>query len=161
MASLAAGVVLLSACGSIAAEPIEVPGASDAPPTSIASVAAFEVPLDAAASAIPSPPERRVLQESDLVNYIAVVADMLTGTIYADGPLESPGVFLATGTLFCEQLDAGMSRDEVLVEYIETLTGGAVDDASEDALTMAGAVLGVGLVTICPDHLATKGAAER
>ena len=80
--------------------------------------------------------------------------------IYAGAALESPQVFLATGALFCEQLDAGVSSNAVLVDYIETLTGNPVDEASDDDLSMAGAVLGSGLATLCPHHIETVGASE-
>ena len=45
----------------------------------------------------------------------------------------------------------------VLFDYIEELTGGPVEDAPEDVLTMAGAVLGSGLATMCPHQIATLG----
>jgi hypothetical protein len=96
--------------------------------------------------------------EIDLVTYVATIEDLLAGTAYEGRALEAPEVFLATGALFCDQLDAGVSSDEVLTRYIENLTGGSVDDAANDDLTMAGAVLGTGLVTLCPQHIASLGA---
>lgn len=96
--------------------------------------------------------------EVDLVTYVAAIEDALAGTAYAGQALEAPEVFLATGALFCEQLDDGMTPDEVLVAYVETLTGGSVDDAPDEELAMAGGILGVGVVTLCPAHLDTVGA---
>jgi len=100
------------------------------------------------------------LNEVDLVTYVATIESLLEGTKYAGRALAAPDVFLATGGLFCDQLDAGTSSDEVLTKYLETLTGGEVDDASDDDLAMAGAVLGTGLVTMCPHHLAAFGASQ-
>ena len=100
------------------------------------------------------------IADVDLVGYVAVIEHMLEGTSYEGAALASPDVFLATGALFCNQLDTGITSDTVLVNYIETLTGGSVDDASDDDLTMAGAVLGSGLATLCPHHISTIGASE-
>lgn len=95
-----------------------------------------------------------------MVTYVAALEDVLAGTVYEGQALEAPEVFLATGTLFCEQLEAGQSVDAVLTEYVETLTGGPIDAAREDDLTMAGGVLGVGVVTMCPQHLNTVAASR-
>jgi hypothetical protein len=100
------------------------------------------------------------LDEVDLVTYVATIESLLEGTEYAGRALAAPDVFLATGGLFCDQLDAGRGSDEVLTQYLEALTGGAIDKASDDDLAMAGAVLGTGLVTMCPHHLAEFGASE-
>ncbi len=96
----------------------------------------------------------------DLVSYIEVIEHLLIGTTYEGVALEAPHVFLATGALFCDQLDAGTSADQVLFDYIEELTGGPAEEASDDALTMAGAVLGSGLATMCPHHIGTIGISE-
>ena len=98
--------------------------------------------------------------EVDLVGYVAVIEHMLEGTSYQGAALASPDIFLATGALFCNQLDTGITSDKVLAGYLETLTGGSPDDASDDDLTMAGAVLGTGLATLCPHHIETIGAKE-
>ena len=91
----------------------------------------------------------------DLASYVAALEDALVGTAYEGEVLQSPEVFLATGALFCDQLDSGMTPDEVLTLYLETLTNGPVERAVDDDLAMAGGVLGVGVVTLCPQYSAT------
>lgn len=99
--------------------------------------------------------EQGTLEEVDLVTYVAAMEDVLAGTTYEGEALQSPEVFLATGALFCDQLDSGMTLDDVVTKYIETLTSGSVDEALDDDLAMAGGVIGVGVVTLCPQHLDT------
>ncbi len=152
---LASAIVLLGACGGISAEsPVEVgrdgPSGIDAPLSAGASSEETEITLS------PTPN----VAEVDLVGYVAVIEHMLEGTAYKGAALASPDVFLATGALFCNQLDTGITSDEVVAGYLERLTGGAPDNASEDDLTMAGAVLGSGLATLCPHHIATIGGTE-
>lgn len=93
------------------------------------------------------------LSEADIVTYIATVEDALAGTAYEGEALAFPEVFVATGVLFCNQLEAGQSPDLVLTQYIESLTGASVDAAPLDDLDMAGGVLGAGVVTLCPNHM--------
>lgn len=92
-------------------------------------------------------------EQIDLVTYVAAIEDVLAGTGYEGEALENPDVFLATGALFCEQLDSGMTPDTVMTGYIEALTAGSIEQAGDDELTMAGGVLGVGVVTLCPQHM--------
>jgi len=172
LASLSLAVLLLAACGGITAEsngePIPDPGSSarasadpgpvlsndpvvsGAPDTSVP-------PVPTSTTRSPGP---RTPAEVDLVSYIEVIEHLLVGTSYAGVAFEAPHVFLATGALFCDQLDAGASSDQVLIEYIEELTGSPVEEASDDALTMAGAVLGSGLATMCPHHIGAIGITE-
>lgn len=162
VASCALAAVVLAACGG------SDPGS---PPESVAITAVGqESAAESGPVAVPTSPELAgstttrsptpELNEVDLVTYVATIESLLEGTKYAGRALAAPDVFLATGGLFCDQLDAGTSSDEVLTKYLETLTGGEVDNASDDDLAMAGAVLGTGLVTMCPHHLAAFGASE-
>lgn len=153
---LAGAVVLLSACGGISTESPAASGMKDAAPgdASPTSIAPMSEISSTTRSPVPS------VAEVDLVGYVAVIEHMLQGTTYEGAALASPDVFLATGALFCDQLDGGITSNEVLVGYLENLTGGSPDDASDDDLTMAGAVLGSGLATLCPHHIATIGATE-
>ncbi|MCP3976869.1 MAG: hypothetical protein GY720_20475 [bacterium] len=153
---LAGAIVLLSACGGISGEPLPeddvgVAAPGDASPTSTALPSEMS---GTTRSPVPS------VADVDLVGYVAVIEHMLEGTTYEGTALASPDIFLATGALFCSQLDGGITSGEVLGRYLESLTGGAPDDASDDDLTMAGAVLGSGLATLCPHHIATIGATE-
>ena len=162
VASCALAVVVLAACGGIdegsspgavATTDVQQESAVDSGP-----VGASTPPPTAESTTTRSPTPS--LNEVDLVTYVATIESLLEGTKYAGRALAAPDVFLATGGLFCDQLDAGRSSDEVLTKYLETLTGGDVADASDDDLAMAGAVLGTGLVTMCPHHLAAFGASE-
>lgn len=169
LASLSVAALLLCACGGISAgtslapdaSPIAVPGSKPAPDPSVPGrdfATASTSP--AAASTTTRSPGPSSPAEVDLVSYIEVIEHLLVGTTYEGMALESPHVFLATGALFCDRLDAGTSSDEVLFDYIESLTGAPADQASDDVLTMAGAVLGSGLATMCPHHIATIGISD-
>jgi len=153
---LSAAMLLLAACGGISAEGSPGPGGRqvqnlDDPPGSAA-------PSSNDSTTTHSPVPARA--DIDLIGYVSVIEHMLEGTKYSGDALASPEVFLATGALFCDQLDAGTTADTVLVDYIETLTGGSIDEASDDDLTMAGAVLGSGLATLCPHNIEGIGASE-
>jgi hypothetical protein len=172
LAFLSLAVLLLAACGGISAEsngvPIPDPGSSlrvspepdpdlpDAPAASGASGTTV-APMPTSTTRSPGP---RTPADVDLVSYIEVIEHLLVGTSYEGMAFEAPHVFLATGALFCDQLDAGASSNEVLLDYIEELTGSPVEEASDDALTMAGAVLGSGLATMCPHHIGKIGITE-
>lgn len=162
VASCALAAVVLAACGGIDADssPEAVPTTGARPESAVESgpVVSSMPPASAESTTTRSPTPS--LNEVDLVTYVATIESLLEGTKYAGRALAAPDVFLATGGLFCDQLNAGKSSDEVLTKYLETLTGGEVDDASDDDLAMAGAVLGTGLVTMCPHHLAAFGASE-
>ena len=159
VASLSVAVLLLSACARLAAEPAP----PSRQPTDVETAEAPRATTTSAPSSTTTSTTRSpapALNEVDLVNYVATIEEMLAGTEYEGQALAAPDVFLATGGLFCDQLDAGRTSDEVLIDYLETLTGGSVDEASDDDLTMAGAVLGSGLVTMCPHHIVNFGATE-
>lgn len=150
---LSVAMVLLAACGGIAAEELPEPGSQQAQNLNDPVAASSD---DPSTTRSPAP----TLADIDIIGYVSVIEHMLEGTKYSGDALASPEVFLATGALFCDQLDAGTTADAVLVEYIETLTGGTIDEASDDDLTMAGAVLGSGLATLCPHHIEGIGASE-
>lgn len=94
------------------------------------------------------------LDDAAVVAYLAAIEDLLAGTTYEGASHEAPEVFVATGVLFCDRLDEGLSPDEVLDEYVVTLTGGPTRAAEDDVLVMAGGLLGAGVVTLCPHHMA-------
>lgn len=164
LASLSIVVLLLGACGGISADSTlestapPILGSSTAPTVAVPAVppAGSGGTNEAAPTTTRSPgPESPA--DVDLVSYIEIIEHLLVGTTYEGMALESPHVFLATGALFCDQLDAGAASDQLLSDYIELLTDGPAEEASDDVLTMAGAVLGSGLATLCPHHIATIG----
>lgn len=134
--------LLLSACTAEGEVTVSTSVLDESPITTTTSPASASAPTG-------------VAPEVDLVTFVAAVEDAMAGTSYEGQALEAPEVFLATGRLFCEELDAGSSADEVLTDYLEALTGSSIEDAAPDDLHMAGGVLGVGLATLCPQHLGT------
>ena len=144
---LIAGLLLLAACGdgSVESTATLAPGdATDSAPDTTSSS------LPAASSVTTTVPADTVPEE--LVDFIDAIEEALRGTTYQGAALEAPDVFLATGALFCEQLDAGADVDDLLTEYVQELSGGSVEEATDDDLVLAGSVLGVGVATLCPQH---------
>jgi hypothetical protein len=84
--------------------------------------------------------------------FIAALGDALAGTSYADAPFEDPEVFIATGQLFCELLDQGANPEDLITDYVTELTGVPFEQADEEALVLAGSVLGVSVEVLCPHH---------
>ncbi len=137
---LVATTVLLGACGGAQPDadltPIVVPDeAAPIPPTT---------------GTAPGP-----AGEADLAAFVAALEDVLEGTIYEGQAVEAPEVFVATGVLFCEEMTAGDSPDDVTARYVEELAGVTMEQAPEDDLVLAGSILGAGVVTLCPEHMDT------
>jgi hypothetical protein len=87
----------------------------------------------------------------DYAALIATVESAVEGTSYEGAALEDPEVFIATAELFCDLLDEGMTREELLTEYLDRLSdGGAVEVDDDDGL-MAGALLGASIEIVCPE----------
>ena len=137
-------VLLVSACGG--GGPGEATG-----PVEDGDTMTTSSPVTVATASAPDPAG----DELDLVTYVAAIEDSLAGTKYEGEAYEAPEIFLATGALFCEQLDTGVTPDGVVTGYIETLTGSSIAEAADDELVMAGGVLGVGVATLCPQHMGT------
>lgn len=82
--------------------------------------------------------------------FLAAVDAALEGTRFADTALEDPEVVAASGLLLCERLDAGLTQDEVVIEYLDELTDGGAAQADDDQLTLAGALVGAAVEALCP-----------
>jgi hypothetical protein len=132
--------LVLSACRS-GAEPVaDPPGTTAASSRSTSQLS----PTTVSGGASQDPP--------DLTLFIAAVDAALQDTVYAEAALTDPEVFIATGQLLCELMDAGMSGDEALGEHLDALAavgGGSIREA--DAVA-AGVVMGASLEVICPHH---------
>jgi hypothetical protein len=131
------GAVVLAACGS---DDQPAPSLSTSTTTVVQS-AGTPGPLPEAPTVIP-----------DFTRFIAAVDSALSDTSYAGAALTDPEVFIATGRLFCELLDGGMTTDDILAEHLDALaavTAGHVIDAD---VTATGVVLGVSTEVICPQH---------
>ena len=138
--------LVLVACGGASATTT----VTDADPVldDAASTTAVVVVTDTTAPAVTA--------DDATVIFVAAVEATLVGTAYEGAALESPEVFVATGRLLCERLDAGDTVREVLSDYLDELAGGA-DRAGDDQLVLAGAVLGAAAVTLCPHHASEVG----
>jgi hypothetical protein len=90
----------------------------------------------------------------EAVDFVVAVDELLIDTAYEGLVTEDPEVFVATGLLFCEQLSEGVGPSDILVSYVEALTGGDIDDADDDTLTLAGSILGTAVGYLCPEHVA-------
>ena len=90
--------------------------------------------------------------EDPAIVFLALVDEALVDTDWADVTFEAPEVFLANGQLMCDQLGDGSSIDDVLSEFATTLTELRVEDIDDDTATLAGALLGTAVATLCPEH---------
>jgi hypothetical protein len=148
-------VLALAACGggpSTAAPGMDAgTTAGSAPPTSTSGA-----PDTTGVVTTTDPRVSEAAPDDAVVVFIAAVEETLTGTSYEGAALADPDVFVATGRLFCDQLDAGDDIDTVLARYLTELAGG-VDAAGDDELVLAGAVLGAATVSLCLDHAAAVG----
>jgi hypothetical protein len=145
---LLVGVLLmLTACGDRGSTDVTRAMILDTTTTTVNTTTTTAGTPSSTSSLAPGP-----VRDVDLVTYVAALEDALAGTAYEGEVLRSPEVFLATGALFCDQLESGLSPEEALSHYVEALTNGPVEQAMDDDLAMAGGVLGVGVVTLCPQY---------
>lgn len=89
---------------------------------------------------------------ADLAVFIAALEAGLTDTRYSGTALSDPEVYIATGQLFCEELDGGAEPALMLSDYLEILTGGDIGSADDDDLIVSGLLLGVSVEVLCPRH---------
>jgi len=92
------------------------------------------------------------LAPPDFTRFIAAVDTALVETAYAGAALTDPEVFIATGQLFCELLDAGASQDEILSEHLDALAAVGNGEVTDADATATGVVLGASTEVICPQH---------
>lgn len=117
------------------------------------------LPAISAATASPSstaPPSgsraTTTIAPPDLTRFIAAVDAALADTAYAGAALTDPEVFIGTGQLFCEMLDEGTSRDDILREHLEALAVVGTGELTDSDATATGVLLGVSTELICPQH---------
>ena len=89
---------------------------------------------------------------ADLAVFIAALEAGLKDTRYAGTALSDPEVYIATGQLFCEELDLGADPALMLSDYLDILTEGDIESADDDDLIVAGLLLGVAVEVMCPEH---------
>ena len=126
-----------------------------APPTTASDVTTTEdvVPKTTTSTVRESEDQDDPIEIGDeVLDFVAALDELLVDTEYKDLIVEEPEVFVATGLLFCEQLAEEVDPLDILTEYVETLTGGGVEDADEDTLILAGSILGTAVGFFCPEH---------
>jgi hypothetical protein len=136
-------VVVLAACGSDA--PGEAAASPSASTTTITQPGATPLPL----SEVPATPS---VAPPDFTLFIAAVDAALADTSYAGAALTDPEVFIATGRLFCQLLDEGMTSDGILSEHLDALAAVNAGEVADDDAIATGVVLGASTGAICPQH---------
>ena len=88
--------------------------------------------------------------------FVAALEESFVGTSFEGAVLESPEVFIAAAEVICIRLDAGDDIDGILQDYLDGLLSNAdsgADTVSEnEAVVVAGGVLGASLELFCPRH---------
>lgn len=136
--------VLAAGCSSeaIPATTTPQPATSTAPPTVPSTTAVPDTSTTLASGDFPA-----------AALFLAAVDDALASTSYAGAAFEDPEGFLATGVLFCDLLDEGLSLEETVDAYTAALVAAAPQEGVEaDDLLLGGVVLGAAIRLICPQH---------
>ncbi len=85
--------------------------------------------------------------------FLAAVDDGLRDTTYQGAPFEDPEGFLATGALFCDLMDQGLTIPEVVEAYTAALIQAeSAETVSADDLLLGGVILGASVRILCPQH---------
>jgi ABC-type glycerol-3-phosphate transport system substrate-binding protein len=141
--ALLVGMVVLAACGSdTTSEPTSSPSA---PTTTSTPSGGTPAPLSEV-------PFTTTVVPPDFTLFIAAVDAALDDTAYAGAALTDPEVFIATGQLFCELLDEGMSSDAILSEHLDALAAVNAGEVTDADATATGVVFGASTEVICPQH---------
>lgn len=143
--------LVLGACGGETASTTSDVGDPPATPASSTTVPATATDDGSATTTDTETQPTSEPSDDDLAVFIAAMEELLTGTVYEEGALEEPELFLATGYLFCEWLDDGADADGVITRYLDELAGG-VDSATDEQLVLTGALLGSAVGVLCPHH---------
>lgn len=143
-------IVSVAACGES--------GTSESTTTQHVAVTAAPTTAGPGTSTSTTPPKTTTtsttLDNADeaILDFVADVEELLVDTEYEDLVAEDPEVFIATGLLFCERLDGGVSPEDLLIEYVGNLTGDDIAAADDDTLTLAGSILGTAVGYLCSEH---------
>jgi Protein of unknown function (DUF732) len=102
------------------------------------------------------PPSSTTLAAEDFpaaALFLAAVDDALASTSYAGAAFDDPEGFLATGVVFCDLLDEGLTLEETVDAYAAALVEAAPEEGVEaEDLLLGGVVLGAAIRLICPQH---------
>jgi len=122
-------------------------------PASATTQAPTTVPAGPTTSGAPSADSpATTVAPPDLTLFIAAVDAALVDTAYSGAALTDPEVFIATGQLFCELLDDGASRDDILSEHLDALAAVGDGNVNDADATASGVVMGASTEVICPQH---------
>lgn len=135
------GVIVLGACGS----------AASSQASAVPSTTTTTVPSSTSVVSTPASSTTTVLPP-DFTRFIAAVDVALAETSYAGAALSDPEIFIATGQLFCELLDDGVTPDDILIEHLDALEAVISGEITEADATATGVVLGASTEIICPQH---------
>jgi hypothetical protein len=137
------GAIVLAACGS---------GVTDQPVPSLSTSTTTAAQSADEPGPLPEAPPSTTATPPDFTRFIAAVDSALSETSYAGAALTDPEVFIATGRLFCELLDGGMTSDEILAEHLDALAAVTAGDVTDADATATDVVLGASTGVICPQH---------
>lgn len=125
-----------------------------APSTTVLPATTSTAPPAVTTTAIPSTSTTLAAEDFPAAAlFLAAVDDALASTSYAGAAFDDPEGFLATGVLFCDLLDGGLTIEETVDAYTATLVAAAPDEGVQaDDLLLGGVVLGAAIRIICPQH---------
>ena len=142
--AVAAGLVA-SACSSTtsgsALEGTEIPTTAETVAADISGPAVGETDADDEVVALAG-----AVTEDDLARFIASAEAALTGTRHEGVVLDSAELYIALAQTSCARFSAGHSLQDIVDDLLGT------PQAAADDNHLAGAILGAGVATICPDH---------
>jgi hypothetical protein len=143
-----ATVVLIACLAAACSSPAPVTPTTVAPPTTIT------IPATTPVTTVPSTSTALAAEDFPAAAlFLAAVDDGLASTSYEGAAYEDPEGFLATGVVFCELLDEGLTLEETVDAYTAALVAAAPDEGVEaDDLLLGGVVLGAAIRIICPQH---------
>ncbi len=143
---------LLAACGN-AAPQSTLSGPTD-PPTGETALSTTTSSIGSTTTTEPETgQEQGEPTQEEFDAYLTGLDAALAGTPYAEAVAASPEVFIAAGLVFCQGLEEGRDLDSLLEEFVTELTGAGVEDASDEDLTVTGAIVGAAVGSFCPEYL--------
>jgi hypothetical protein len=143
--SIAALIAVLAAgCSSSAAVPT----------TTVPTATATTAPPEVSVTTFPATSTTLAAEDFPAAAlFLAAVDDALASTSYAGAAFEDPEGFLATGVVFCDLLDEGLTIEETVDAYAAALVEAAPEEGVEaEDLLLGGVVLGAAIRLICPQH---------
>ena len=153
-------LLLVSGCGASGPVPEGVPIAADeatgedlgSSNESETSTATDTSATRSASAAVGDETDTSTALDDPAVVFLALVDEALVDTDWEGAAFDAPEVFVANGQLMCERLGDTASIDDVLTEFARTLTNLPIEEIDNDTATLAGALLGTAVATLCPEY---------